>query len=263
MAEGVVIKSGQTKLKLEYLVIAGGAGGGNSSSFAAGKGGGGGAGGYRAAVVGELSGGGATAQAPITVEFGNTYNVVIGAGGGASTNGVGSSFDAITTVGGGRGADSNGAFPGLPGGSGGGASQRNEAFTTTGGAGTAGEGFNGGPGVSFSVPGAGGGAGGAGGSGAVFGPGLASNITGSSVTRAVGGSGGLTTAVAGAANTGNGGDGRGNSGNAPGAGGGSGVVIIRLPQDAAIATTTGSPTVTTSGGFRIYQFNGSGTIRWD
>jgi hypothetical protein len=39
------------------------------------------------------------------------------------------------------------------------------------------------------------------------------------------------------------------------------VVIIRYPQtNNEAASTTGSPTVTTSGGFRIYTFTGSGSI---
>jgi hypothetical protein len=42
--------------------------------------------------------------------------------------------------------------------------------------------------------------------------------------------------------------------------GGSGIVIVRHPDTDAAATTTGSPTVTTSGGFRIYTFTGSGSI---
>jgi hypothetical protein len=39
------------------------------------------------------------------------------------------------------------------------------------------------------------------------------------------------------------------------------VVVIRYPDtfDAAVATT-GSPTVTVSGGFRIYQWTASGSI---
>jgi hypothetical protein len=37
-------------------------------------------------------------------------------------------------------------------------------------------------------------------------------------------------------------------------------VILRYPDSFAAATTTGSPTVTVTGGYRIYQFTASGTI---
>jgi hypothetical protein len=44
-------------------------------------------------------------------------------------------------------------------------------------------------------------------------------------------------------------------------GGGSGVVIIRYADTFAdAASTTGSPTFTNTGGFKIYQFTGSGSI---
>jgi hypothetical protein len=43
--------------------------------------------------------------------------------------------------------------------------------------------------------------------------------------------------------------------------GGSGVVIIRYADTFASATsTTGSPVITVSGGYRIYNFTSSGTI---
>jgi hypothetical protein len=38
------------------------------------------------------------------------------------------------------------------------------------------------------------------------------------------------------------------------------VIIISVSDIEPVAITTGSPTVTTSGGRRIYQFNDSGTI---
>jgi hypothetical protein len=39
------------------------------------------------------------------------------------------------------------------------------------------------------------------------------------------------------------------------------VVILRYPDAYPLATaTTGSPTVTTTGGYRIYKFTSSGTI---
>jgi hypothetical protein len=43
--------------------------------------------------------------------------------------------------------------------------------------------------------------------------------------------------------------------------GGSGVVILRYPDTyPAASSTTGSPSITVSGGKRIYKFNGSGSI---
>jgi hypothetical protein len=39
-------------------------------------------------------------------------------------------------------------------------------------------------------------------------------------------------------------------------------VIIRHSSVFNTATTTGSPTVSTSSGFTIYTFTGSGTISW-
>jgi hypothetical protein len=63
--------------------------------------------------------------------------------------------------------------------------------------------------------------------------------------------------IAGATNTGGGGGG----GGATGAEGGSGVVIIKYADTYQAATsTTGSPTITVAGGYRIYKFTGSGSI---
>jgi hypothetical protein len=72
-----------------------------------------------------------------------------------------------------------------------------------------------------------------------------------------GGTGGTgLNGTAGTANTGGGGGGGG-----PAPAGGSGIVIIRYSNvfDDAVATT-GSPTFTNSGGFKIYKWTGSGSI---
>ena len=46
-----------------------------------------------------------------------------------------------------------------------------------------------------------------------------------------------------------------------GGAGGSGIVILRYPDTFIAATsTTGSPTITVAGGFRVYKFTASGSI---
>jgi hypothetical protein len=254
---------------VEYLVVAGGGGGATTA------GGGGGAGGYRTATG-------------FSVSSGSTYTVTIGAGGAAGTfdgaNGVAGSnsvFSSITATGGGLG--SHGLTAGGSGGSGGGAGYG----TNSGGSATSGQGNNGGSTSGTGAPnyacGGGGGAGAVGGNGSGStggngGAGLSSSISGSSVFYAGGGGGsglGGTTGgtggggaggtiatgrVSGTANTGGGGGGGGAANDGKGLGG-SGVVIIRYLQVYPAATsTTGSPTVTTSGAYRIYTWTGSGSI---
>lgn len=262
----------------EYLAIAGGGASGNEIS------GGGGAGGYRTAS-------GLYTRGP---------NIItVGAGGvgsdGATTDamlGNDSVFSSITSVGGGYGAGFQGA--GADGGSGGGVGGRTNALD--GGSGTVGQGNDGGDSAAISGQlsggGGGGGAGAAGGpnrvpsgdtdykSGGNGGDGLASSITGSSVTRAGGGGGGIdqtsgdggtggsggggagagagTTKAAGTANTGGGGGG-GGTGNLHGTSGGSGVVILKILASDYSGTVTGSPNVATSGDYKILTYTGSGT----
>jgi hypothetical protein len=67
-----------------------------------------------------------------------------------------------------------------------------------------------------------------------------------------------------AANSGTGGQGGGDDATGgvgrTGGTGGSGVVVIRYADTFPAASTTGSPTVTTPTGFRVYTFTGSGSI---
>ena len=258
-----------------YLNVAGGGGGGSN--------GGGGAGGL-------LSG--STSFAP-----GVTYSVVVGAGGAGigssgtiATNGSNSTITGLTAaVGGGGGASwASTALTANSGGSGGGAGASDSGGNGTPGSSTFGQGNTGGIGFLGSTVNAGGGGGGAaaiggnatsriGGNG---GAGASSSITGSAVNYAGGGGGGTgstntagtggaggggngavaTTGSAGTANTGGGGGGGGYSGvfNSGGAGG-SGVVILSVPTAFYSGTTTGSPTVTTSGSNTIIKFTASGS----
>jgi hypothetical protein len=260
-----------------YLVVAGGGGAGYSTAGA------GGAGGFLTGTA--------------TLTSGAVYTATVGAGGSGSagvgntnTAGVnsslsGSGITTVTSVGGGKGADGgvNNAGAGGSGGGGGG------GVTGAGGAATSGQGFAGGTGSATPNFGSGGGGGasavgsnGSGNNGGNGGAGLASSITGSSVTYAGGGGGGsnsnATAGTGGAggggnggassnaagspgtANTGGGGGGgRNNTVATDGGAGGSGVVILSIPASSYSGTTTGSPTVTTTAGYVILKFTASGS----
>jgi len=268
----------------DILVVAGGGG----SGF--GVGGGGGAGGYRTSTQ-SLSLG---TVYTITVGDGGTgapssvSNVGVN---GSNSSISGSGLTTITSAGGGGGSGTGPGTPGGSGGSGGG------GYETTGPAGSGNtpstspsQGNNGGAG-NGSPPnyasGGGGGAGAVGSAGSTTtggsgGNGTASSITGSSVTRAGGGAGGSYGGTGASGGTGGGGNssstskaqgtaGTANTGGGAGGGndpgpytvtgvsGGKGVVILSVPTASYSSTTTGSPTVTTSGSNTILQFNGSGS----
>jgi len=201
----------------------------------------------------------------------------------------GTGLTTITSIGGGSAGVWTGTV-GVSGGSGGGGSA-STGTVKAGGSGTVNQGYAGGSGQVAPNYGTGGG----GGAGAVGvdgssnnagngGVGTASTITGSSVTR--GGGGGGTTDTAGTAgtggtggggnggtvnttnaggngtvNTGGGGGAGGNDGGGSGVGGtgGSGVVILRMLTTSYSSTTTGSPTVSTSGSDTILIYNASGS----
>jgi len=264
---------------VDFLVIAGG--GGAGGNYGAGAGG---AGGYRNSYNSESSGGGGSAESSITLTPGEVYTVTVGAGGGGPTGGdssiSGSGITTITSTGGGQGG-----APGQAGGSGGGGA--GHGGTQPGGAGTANQGRpggNGSGGNSYRTGGGGGGAANSGNAGAVQGSagnggnGVASTITGSSVTRGGGGGGGGQSGggtSGGSGGSGGGGNGSTNNSGANagtantgggsgayehgGPGGGSGIVIIRVPTSSYSSVYTGSPTVTVDGTDTVLTFTGSGT----
>jgi len=243
----------------DYLVVAGGGSGGNPANGAAG---GGGAGGLRSTVT--ATGGGGSLESALSLASGTGYTVTIGAGGAVRANGSNSVFSTITSTGGGQGGSRSvsGFINGSTGGAGGGGA--GEDSGSTGGTGTANQGYAGGTGGGSNVNAAGGGGGaGAVGSarqagsapvaGGAGGNGVATSISGSSVTYAGGGGGGGSSiganggaggtggggtgggasnsqiAAAGTANTGGGGGGGGNDTGRTSGNGGSGIVIVRYP----------------------------------
>ena len=269
-----------------YLIVAGGASGGLTTTNGSSGGGGGGAGGFLTGTTALALGTtytfvvGAGGPAP----SGSPYY------GGNGSDSTGFSLTAIG--GGGGGGSSGGSIAARSGGSGGGSSN-DGGSGPAGGSGTSGQGNAGG---SFSgtyagpnYPSAGGGGAGAAGgnvtsttAGGAGGAGTASSITGSSITYAGGGGGstynggtpgaggaggggagnnGTGNATAGTVNSGGGGGGADKTGATtylPGAGG-SGVVILSVPTANYTGTTTGSPTVTTSGSNTILKFTASGS----
>ena len=270
---------------VDFLVIAGGGSGGME------RGGAGGAGGYRTSTQTVSAG----TVITVTVGDGGAKRTSNGQGNAGSNSSIsGSGLTTITSTGGGGGGGS-GLEDGANGGSGGGAASTGAIGSGNSPSTSPSQGNNGGSG-SPNAPYYG--SGGGGGAGAVGvnatgskagdgGAGTASSITGSSVTRAGGGGGGIynsianigvggtggggnggsggggveeITATAGTANTGGGGGGGGRSPNQTDSGaGGKGVVILSMPTASYSGTTTGSPTVTTSGSNTILQFNGSGS----
>lgn len=259
----LTIPGGYSGMDIQYLVVGGGGAGG--SSF----GGGGGAGGLRTNVPNNTSGRGTSVESAMSISTG-TYAVTVGAGGtvpynNAEGNQGGSSvFNGITALGGGGGGCQGVYTPTskIHGGCGAGVSHNSSGYR---GAGTAGQGYDGGPHWNQGPPYPTASGGGAGEAGLTppnnsysprGGNGLQNNITGSQVYYAGGGGGGAggtsynaNTSQAigglggggaagptansngrdGTANTGGGGGGSHsyNNGSYRGGYGGSGIVIVR------------------------------------
>jgi len=238
----------------DYLVLGGGGGGGaySSPAWSGYPAGGGGAGGYRAGTI--------------SLTSGNTYTIVVGAGGSSSPNLVGngsngsqSSFDTVTANGGGGGGYAGPVGgqgnAGNPGASGGGGGRGQPGGSATNFPGPLAQGFPGGPGVPANFGAGGGGAGGVGSPGATNpapgGIGLSNSITGSPVVYATGGPGGPGSA---------GGNGTGDGGSAFNPGG-PGAVILSIPTPNYPGSAPGA-TVTTppaAPGKTILTFTSSGT----
>jgi len=271
--DGAVANETPQTVTIDYLVIGGGGGGGSEDSayWAAG----GGAGGYRNSFNSEASGGGGSSETALNLNPGITLTATIGTGGAKGANGgnngtvgvnttlIGTGVSITSNGGGYGGGAGGGGNAGGAGGSGGGGADGTSPSTAAGGAGTTNQGFAGGS-ASGDTGASGGGAGGAGVNGGDInrpgGAGLASSITGSSVTRGVGGIGAISGGPgAVSANTGLGGAGD-RQGSGYQADGSSGVVILRMPDAKYTGTVTGSPTVATGvSGNTVITFTGTGT----
>jgi hypothetical protein len=247
-----------TTFPIETLIVASGGGGGGALSD---QGGGGG-------------GGGLIYLPELTIQKGTTYPIVVGASVAYRTQGQDSSAFGKTALGGGFGAGSNNTQNPSSGGSGGGGSWATTGTSRVGAAagqpGTASGGYGnkGGNGYAGENGAGGGGAGGSGGNDSagsfsnlrqIGGPGLAYSIDGTSRYYSGGGGSTQSTGGLGSGSTNYGGGGNGSS---TGSGGnsGPGIVIIKYPDTYDAATTTGSPTVVVTGGYRIYTFTGSGSV---
>jgi len=273
---------------IEFMVVgAGGAGGRGGNGEGSGAGG---AGGYRSTSAEP----GSAAVLTITVGDGaanvDEWNTIPNRGGPSSVSGTG--LTTITASGGGSGVPGGGSPSGgdQTGGSGGGG---NGYLTVTAGAGNVGgdldgvpEGYAGGDGLlSINTGGGGGGASEVGDAGNVSAPpdggdGVQNDIIedGVDVYYAGGGGGGNQAEGGGTGSGGQGGGGNGarngtaqqgtdglggggggNSSNQVGGDGGDGIVVLRIPTAIYSDTSSGSPTITTDGDYKVLKYLGDGT----
>jgi len=291
-ANNIIINT--VPLIVNYLVVAGGGGTRADSP------GGGGAGGLRTSY-GSITGGGGSAETPITFSLATNYPLTVGGGGASGASGNNSIFSTITSTAGGRGggAPTNSNYPGADGGSGGGGA--GGQYNAAGGSAVTSpvvQGYDGGTSGGTgggTYPGGGGGGAGAvgvspsggqpGGNGGIgISPGIinATNATNAGVGQVVGsnvyfagGGGGTAAGTQGTGGTGGGGNGgssgtagtpnTGGGGGGVNIGGGSGVVILRYPSAYTVSGMTqsaGSPF--TEGSSKVSVFKtGTGNIQFN
>lgn len=252
---------------IEYLVVSGGGSGAGHGTQVGG--GGGGAGGL---LTGNTS-----------VSGSIVYTVTVGAGGaGVATNlsgnyGSNTSISgtglSVSTIGGGRGSFWRGDGPGNGGSGGGTTGAQQDGISMVAGKGIypgstylsqTRQGYDGALGTgqlgANACTGGGGGGAGAAGSGASGGTGFTSSISGTSTTYASGGNGSAGSFSSGVYSSTSGAGGGGGTGSFS-QGGGNGIVILRYLSSFDLPiSTTGSPTITTAGGYRIYTWTSSGSI---
>jgi hypothetical protein len=249
-----------TTIAVDYLIVGGG-GGGHS------QGGGGGGGGY---VNGSSN-----------ITMGQAYTITVGNGGAAlnsntyDTIAASGSSSSISGIGSANGGGGGGLGQGGSGGSGGGGKG---AYTVVGYGGYGSQGFSGGAGPSYSgsfnnhsAAGGGGGAGGQGAQGNAGGPNPSTQSGGNggpgktwldNVTYAPGGGGSGDPYYSAAAGSTGAGVGIGAGGSSGGSltSGGTGIVVIRYLATLPAASSVSGATTSTSGGYRYYYFNYSGSI---
>jgi hypothetical protein len=242
-----IVTAAEGAYTVTYVVIGGGGGG---------QGGGGGAGQYLASTFSVI---------PTT-----SFTFYVGAGGSSGSSGNDSYslgvFDAVGGGSGGAGAGSGGTSGnnyagGNNTGGGGGGSGGGGGATTGGGNGGVADGGTGGAGAQTLITGTsiylGGGGGGYAGNGGTPGSGGTGGGGGGGSYTAVGPS--YSSGSNGSTNTGGGGGGSPSPASPSSTNGGSGKIIISMPTVNYTGTTTGSPTVITSGSNTILVYNASGT----
>ena len=291
--------------QIQFVIVAGGGSGASLWGAANMTSSGAGAGGYVSSVVGENSGGGFSAQQIMYIAPSTNYPVSIGAGGSADSSGavqesgyIGNTsyFNNIVANGGGASQSyiqKHAKGRQISGGSaaGRGSYINHAGITDEGGQGLVGQGYDGGEvqqkfNGAANASGGGGGASAAGGDassndGGDGGAGVATSISGSSVTYAGGGGGGAygtqgtggagggadgvkdSNGNAGTANTGGGAGGIyiSNTTQRYGGNGGSGVVILRYPNDYTISQSGLTLTTATTGTDKVTTITaGTGTV---